>query len=1242
MFRIEHPGKTWKTEIVELRSPDQFKVEGRPNSNLLQDLRWYLEDFLSYPYPPYTDIAERVLKTLKCWGEQIFNKLFSGQARDWYKEVLCDEGGLTSLTVKITSDDPHILAWPWEALSDPDNSTLAFSCCFERQLNDLNEPLPLSTKLARDCINILLIISRPFGASDVGYLALSRPLFELFRQKKLPINIDVLRPPTIAQLRQVLDSKPDYYHIVHFDGHGSYDAKKYSDSPYTLGGTQNFKKHIIGYIAFENQEGTEDWVAAEKLAKLLNEYCIPVVMLNSCQSASVDVRAKAPFASVAAALLKAGIRSVVAMGYNLYVRGAQQFVPAYYKRFFSSGSVAEAVRAGRQAMRAVPKRDCALGEVELEDWLVPVAYGLEVPLSFTFEIQQSDAKLPAKKSIDLPQEAKELSAFGFLGREREILALERALRLQPQAGLLIHGMAGIGKTTLIQGFLTWLSETNGLHFPPFWFQFDNIRSAEFVLNRLVSQLFETSALAASMEQKIDALIRVLFDHPFLLVWDSFESASGIAGTDVVPQLSEGDRQVLENLLIGLRGGKTKILITSRSQESWLSRTCFRLSLGGLTKEDSWRYCNSVVRELELSVDRNDPIYVKLIEMLGGHPLAMRAVLLRLPERDAHRLKKDLESEFAGAEADESTRRIDAVLNLLADNFPAEFTVPLQYVGLHQQYVDIDWLGEMIRISGEKITEDTLRAVFTALENIGLLHQVGNGIYSMHPTLNSFLRRRYTASITAIQGFVDFMAHFADQLAPKELHEQRIPFEVHGGNFFYALSMAKMLNNDQAFLALTQAQAVYFQNSRDFRLAQKLFMELAAYNAKHGNQTGEVAAYHQLGMIAQEQRDFRAAESWYKKSLAIEEKKEDLHRAAITYYQLGMIAQELRDFNTAENWYKKSLAIEEKQVDEHGAAITYHQLGIIAQEQRDFQTAESWYKKSLAIKEKQGDEHGAAITYQQLGRIAQEQRDFQTAESWYKKSLAIKEKQGNEHGAAITYHQLGILADEQGNFQAAESWYKKSLAIKEKQGDEHGAAITYQQLGRIAQEQRDFQTAESWYKKSLAIKEKQGNEHGAAITYHQLGRIAQEQGDFQSAESWSKKSLAIFEKQGDEYNTAIIYHQLGMLAQEQGDFQAAESWYKKSLAIKEKQGDEHGAAITHGQIGLLALRQNMHKEAGKSFRKAASLSLETQDEQTMKKILYNYIDLLRVASDDLRSDLIIKWNKSGLPNMPPWENIQEMF
>ncbi|MGH9893323.1 MAG: hypothetical protein ACREA0_15300, partial [bacterium] len=58
--------------------------------------------------------------------------------------------------------------------------------------------------------------------------------------------------------------------------------------------------------------------------------------------------------------------------------------------------------------------------------------------------------------------------------------------------------------------------------------FVDIRSAEYVLNRLVEALFGTDAMALPDAQKWPALLQALRGNAVLIVWDNFESTSGAA------------------------------------------------------------------------------------------------------------------------------------------------------------------------------------------------------------------------------------------------------------------------------------------------------------------------------------------------------------------------------------------------------------------------------------------------------------------------------------------------------------------------------------------------------------------------------------------------------------------------------------------------------------------------------------------------------------------------------------------
>ncbi|HEV3039583.1 MAG TPA: tetratricopeptide repeat protein [Candidatus Angelobacter sp.] len=1180
-------GKNSQAESVS--SPVGFPVEGRPNSDLMRELQWYLEVFLDYPYSPETEHAERVLKALRDWGEQAFRALFDNRAAGRMFENATND--YSKLHLVISSDDAQVLAWPWEALRDPELGVLGHTCQVERRLNTVRDAQALSSSLPQDRVNILMVVARPYGKQDVKFRSIARPLVELIEQKKLPAHVELLRPPTFDQLRQHLKERPGFYHILHFDGHGAYEAAG-SGSGFKFQGPE-------GKLVFETEEGTPDEITAEKLSTLLQECAVPGVVLNACQSAMIDPsgKQKDSFSSVATALLRSGMREVVAMAYSLYVSGAKVFLPAFYGRLFEKGSMAQAVRAGRQQMYKDDQRICARGEFPLQDWLLPVLYQ-QSPLSFPFAT--AAAKLESRPS-KLPEELRrDKNPYGFIGRDSALLEMERALR-RPPAGILIQGLGGVGKTTLARGLLQWMDQTGGLKHEPWWFSFQEIRSAEFVFNRIGEALFggNFSALNVKLEEKVAKTAEVLRDEPQLIVWDNFESASGIPGSGIEPNLRDSDRKLLAQFLDDLRGGATKVIITSRSPEDWLGPARrFHLPLGGLDREERWEYCQAILRDLGKTINRNDKDIVDLMDLLGGHPLAMRAILPRLEKLSAAQVLAALRSNLDSLkldEAEEGQKSLYATLAFVEQSLAEELRPLLGLLGMHEGFLDANYLEVMAKRVDAKWSRRQIDTFLATLVLGGLVWEVGEGIYELHPLLTSYLRFRLGRRDLDIwaRAFAIIMGNVAYALTDKPLHEQRQPFHLHGQSFYRAQEEAERFNIADVLLALTQALARFSQNSRNFVMANRLFQSMAKQLESSGQQGAAASAYHHLGMIACEQGDFQASEHWCHKALTIQEEKGDVLGASSSYHQLGTLALEQRELATAEEWYRKALAVSEKHNYQRNTANTCHQLGMVAQEKRDFAAAEQWHCKSLAAEEALGDEQGAATTYHHLGMIAQQRRDFEAAHQFYCKSLEIAKKNGNRYMAAVTYYQLGMLA----------------------------------------QDRRDFGPAAQWYRESLAISEEDRNEALASDAYHQLGILAQYQLSFDMAEQWYRKSLRIKEKQNNDYSAAITYHHLGMLAHERLELDQAEKWYRKALSIKERQGSEHGAALTYGQLGILAGMKGNLLEGGHLLIKCISILRRVQDQHLAQSNTRNFLVVYKKASAQDQPKLASMWREAGLGELP---------
>ena len=164
-----------------------------------------------------------------------------------------------------------------------------------------------------------------------------------------------------------------------------------------------------GVLAFERPGGGSDHVGASKVAAVLAEGKVPVVVLNACQSGAVGKELEA---SVATALLKAGCAAVVAMAYSVYAVAAAEFMAAFYESLFAGASVGQAVTAGRRRLFEHDGRPSPKGDMPLADWLVPVHY-LRREVRFP---QARTARPAAAPSLDAALDQIRAAPSGARGR----------------------------------------------------------------------------------------------------------------------------------------------------------------------------------------------------------------------------------------------------------------------------------------------------------------------------------------------------------------------------------------------------------------------------------------------------------------------------------------------------------------------------------------------------------------------------------------------------------------------------------------------------------------------------------------------------------------------------------------------------------------------------------------------------------------------------------------------------------
>ena len=270
---------------------------------------------------------------IKAFGSLLHRALFPQQVWSWIEGRYDRLGAGDRLRLQLTFPSEglaHLAAVPWEYLHVPDRSgrdgffvATDRRCILTRYIpQEVGRPLLASGPRAR----VLVLVSQPRDLGEV----VADPVVEQLTSLagKLPLDPTVREQPTRRSLlRDIQQVRP---HVVHFMGHGEYDAQQQQ-----------------GRIALVDEEDRVDWVAEAVLATMLEQADeLPrLVLLHSCAGASTDYSAS--FAGFAPRLIRRGVQCVVAMQYAVTNRTALAFSEEFYDGIAKGLPVDEAVQAAR-------------------------------------------------------------------------------------------------------------------------------------------------------------------------------------------------------------------------------------------------------------------------------------------------------------------------------------------------------------------------------------------------------------------------------------------------------------------------------------------------------------------------------------------------------------------------------------------------------------------------------------------------------------------------------------------------------------------------------------------------------------------------------------------------------------------------------------------------------------------------------------------------------------------------------
>ncbi len=1173
------------------------------NADALEDLRWYLEDYLLAPYGVWEDHGPAVREKLPQWGERVFGSVFSdGPARFAYERAR-DRG----LEVIFRSTDPGLLGLPWELMRDGNGPVAMGAGGISRSLRVADGAGTLEVPGGK--LRVLMVISRPEGTKDVGYQMVARPLLERLAAVRGEVNLTVLRPPTFDALRQMVNDAAESgepFHVVHFDGHGAMLGRPAGGEP-IAGRPAMMNGPGEGVLAFEKPVGGSDLISAAKVAQVLADGKVPVVVLNACQSGAVGKELEA---SVATALLKAGCAAVVAMAYSVYAVAAAEFMAAFYESLFAGQSVGQAVTVGRKRLFEHDGRPSPKGDMPLADWLVPVHY-LRREVRFPDARTCSQAAAPSlNEALDqlraAPPDAEAaqdpLAAVDgmFVGRDDLFYQLEAAARRQRV--VVLTGPGGTGKTELAKGFARWWRDTGGTSDPQLvvWHSFEP-GVASFGLDGVITGIglgtFGTDFAPLETPQRLDAVKRLLTQYRCLLVWDNFESVTEMPDpAGATPPLDGLGCTQLREFLHWIRdhSGST-VIITSRAREDWLGEVR-RIAVGGLNRAEAVEYSGLLLAPFSaVQARREQRSFGELLDWLDGHPLSMRLTLPRLEDVEPADLLAGLRGTIPLPGSDDTGQgRLSSLGRCITYSFAHLAESALRLLPALSLFHGIADENVLMLLSDEKGVPDrfagTSREEWAVVlqdgARVGLLSWIGAGMYRIHPALPGYLAAAWREGNP--EGY-DREREAAEQAlrAACAVLGRWLTGQVESGNAALAYAVIGWQRRTLGAMLGHALDRCVWDDARDiigalrgYWYARGLTEETTAWTDRilsatvdHGQVPLQPA--RSLWLYATVMRANRQTDVGQPDQAA------RTYRRALSYLQGQPVTE----------WTRGSIA------------VMYHQLGITAQARGRLDEAEDWYRQAIKIREELGSRALLATDYHELGMTAGGRGRLDEADDWYRKALAISEELGNSPQIMGTYHQLGNNAHDRGRLDEADDWYRKALAMRQELGDRPGMVASYHQLGMVAHDRGRLDEADVWYRKALAIAEELGDRSRIAANYHELGITAQTRGRLDEADLWYRKALAISEELGDRRSMALTYAQLGLLAEARDEAAQALTWNIRCVTLFSDfpspvagTGPSALARLTN-QLGLPALETAWQETTGQPLPAAVRDWITSHHDQT---------------------------------------------
>jgi len=726
--------------------------------------------------------------------------------------------------------------------------------------------------------------------------------------------------------------------------------------------------------------------------------------------------------------------------------------------------------------------------------------GMEKPVvAIELHGQPAGGQIDRSKFIEYLDEAPHPRYF--VGRQKELLKIRTWLDSDGQKVIVIYGIPGIGKTTLVNKIMNEFRGTRHI----FWYRFhrwDTMRNTLLAFAEFLSKTHRKrlkSYMTGKHNIDLNEISQILNDEldnsHMLFVFDDFQRIK----EDIAEFFS-----LLVEILSRIKG--LHVIIVGRRILPFYDRGAVvvkklvaELQLDGLDETSS--------RKLLKLKDIDDDLFGKIYLLTKGHPLFLELISSVKDITDQKDIKRYIYEEiFSGLEDREKI-----LMNILSV-FRYPITSRAVFIDDSMDYEVLDGLVER-----------------------NLVQEVAYDQYDIHDLVREFfyirlppnIRKQYHLSAA------NYYIEDGSTLASIEAQYHLLKAGEYNKSVSLAIANGEEIINKGHIEEFMNILEEYTMKTTD----EKYWADVMLLKAEILTITG----------------DLNTALEYYNQALLLSNKIDVPLVKAKTLRKIGHIYSARSDLKNAEINFNESLKVSNKINDNLGIADTYRGLGEIFGIQGEFEKAIEYLLKSLEFAKDADDFQVLAKTYVDLGTVYGNLGDHDKAVEYHEKCISVLEETGDMYSMAKVLNNLGVVHLDKNEPNKALKYFEDCIRISKNNGDIRQMGYGLTNASEIHIINAHFDRAKEYLDESIKIFNKVGDKFKLAGAYCNYGVIFSKQREWNKAIEYFSKGVKILEKLHYSYYLAKKYYDFGRLYELKKDKSNMNKYYSKAKVIFKRLG-----------------------------------------------------------------------------------------